>query len=111
MSRRNHTYQALHRDCALSKNITQLQDATHALPQFGIDQYIIQKYNDKLFQVRLQHPVHQTHECGRSISESKGYHYEFVMAISHSASSRMYVLLIDHVDGAGPANMSRGSPW
>ena len=50
--------------------------------RLGVDQNVIHKDYDKLIQIGLEYPMHEIHECGRCIRQSKGHHCKLKVAIT-----------------------------
>ena len=48
------------------------------LPTFKIYQYIVNKYYNKLVKVWVEYSVHQVHEYGWSISQSKRHYKKLI---------------------------------
>jgi hypothetical protein len=49
---------------------------------FGIDENIIDKDHDKFVELRHKHGVHEVHEVGWGIRETKGHYQELVKTIT-----------------------------
>jgi hypothetical protein len=54
---------------------------------FGIDEDIIDKDHYELVELRHKHGVHEVHEIGWSICETKGHHQELIKTITSGESS------------------------
>jgi hypothetical protein len=54
---------------------------------FGIDKDIIDKDHYEFVELRHKHGVHEVHEVGWGICETKGHHQEFVKTITSGESS------------------------
>jgi hypothetical protein len=53
---------------------------------FGIDKNIIDKYHDKFIELRHKHGVHEVHEVGWGIRETKRHYQELVKTIMSGES-------------------------
>ena len=51
------------------------------LLKLGVDQNVIHKDHDKLIQIGLEYPMHETHECCWRIHQSEGHYYELKVPI------------------------------
>ena len=51
------------------------------LLRLGVDQNVVNKYYNKLIQIRLEYPMHEVHECYWRIRQSKGHHLELKVLI------------------------------
>jgi predicted oxidoreductase len=54
---------------------------------FGVDEDIIDKDHYKFVELRHKHRVHEVHEVGWGICETKGHHQELVKTITNGESS------------------------
>jgi hypothetical protein len=54
---------------------------------FGIDKDIIDEDHYEFVELRHKHGVHEVHEVGWGICETKGHHQEFVKTITSGVSS------------------------
>jgi hypothetical protein len=54
---------------------------------FGIDEDIIDKHHYEFIELHHKHGVHEVHEVGWGICETKGHHQEFVKTITSGESS------------------------
>ena len=53
---------------------------------FGIHKDVINEDNDKLIKVLHEHSIHQIHEIGRGIGQSKGHYSELKQPIPRRKS-------------------------
>jgi hypothetical protein len=59
------------------------------------DQDVINEYHDKLVQLRHEYRVHQVHEMGRSIGESKRHNQILIQPIPSGDDSLRNVFQVD----------------
>ena len=52
------------------------------LTSLGIDQYVIQEYNEKPINVHVEYSIHQIHKHKLCISVPKGYYRELIILIA-----------------------------
>ena len=62
---------------------------------FAINQNVIQENNDTSVQEGAENIIHEGHECGRGIRESKWKYAEFIVAILGSEGSLRDILFFN----------------
>ena len=63
--------------------------------RLGVNENVINKHHDKLIQIFHKHLVHQIHEKGWGISESKRHNGTFKQTIPSCEGGLWYIFLTD----------------
>jgi hypothetical protein len=59
----------------------------------GVNKDVINKDDNKIVEVFHEHLIHEVHEIGESIGQSKGHHYVFEQSVMSGKGSLGYILL------------------